>query len=445
MSVRFEENPMQKAALAALTLALSFGIGHAVSAQDSSQSSQGQSSSSNQGSGSTTGSGGSSSSGNSGSGSGTVTTTTTPSAAQPTPSLQVQTYGKYASTTTTQTSTGAQKSTSTTSTTAATKTASIAKPGQTTTTTTSGKDAAATTPAAGAAKKPKDEIVMIQDSGDKKYVCTKPKTWQQFDGYISLKPGQEALPLTMTVTNVNYTGLNIFLNGQKLATDKDFKSNTLRMQMTGALAGGDNKFTVQAFGPTGANLTWKLTTLKPVITSIKPVTGGLEDDITLIGRNFAKVASANLVYVGQKAAVVKAAGSSSGKEIVFNLPKDTPTGKVNITVSIGGILSKPYEFTIKGAPEVTGVDLLSGPPGQSMVISGKGFSATASENVVTIGGVPAPVTSCTNKSITINIPEMYYPQWNLPVLVKTGGVESKAGVTVNVQSRVIPNEGVPEQ
>lgn len=430
---------MQKAALAALTLALSFGLGHAVFAQDSSQSSgQGQSTSSNQDSS------GSGSSTNNKPAASTSTSTTTPAATPATQPVYVQTYGKYAaptSVTTTQTSTGAQKSTSTTTT---TKTASISKQGATDTKAAGTKDAAATTTTA---KKTKDEPVPIQDSGDKKYLCTKPKSWQQFDGYISLKPGQEALPLTMTVTNTNYTGINIFLNGQKLATDKDFKSNTLRMQMTGALAGGDNKFTVQAFGPAGANLVWKLTTLKPVITGIKPASGSGDDDITISGRNFSKVGSANAVFVGQKQGTVKAAGSTSGKEIVFNLPPGVPSGKVNVTVSICGILSKPIEFTIKGAPEVNSVDLLSGPPGQTMTISGKGFSTTASENIVTIGGIPAQVVSCSKSSITITIPEMYYPQWHLPVTVKTGGVESKpnAGAEINVQMRVIPNEGVPEQ
>jgi hypothetical protein len=352
----------------------------------------------------------------------------------------VQTYGKFAApaSTTTVTSTGAQRSTSTT-----TKTASIGKAGAAAPT-----GAATATAAAGStatAKKTKDEAVIIAESGDKKYICTKPKTWQTFDGYVSLKAGQEALPLTMTVTNSNYTGITIFLNGQKLATDKDFKSNILRMQMTGALAGGDNKFTVQGFGPAGANLTWKLSTLKPVITALKPTPAGLDDEITLTGRNFSKVASANQVLVGTKQGVIKPGTSTSGKEITFTLPKESLSGKINVTVSVCGIVSKAIELQIKAAPEVTGVDLLSGPPGQAMTISGKGFSATQSENVVTIGGVPATITSSSAKSITVTIPEMFYPQWHLPVIVKTGGVESKPGVEVNVQSRVIPNDGVPEQ
>lgn len=414
---------MYKTALAALSLALSFGLSVAVSAQDSNQNTTGQGQGNNQDS-SQNSSGTTNSTNSTNSNSTKPATTTTaatpakPAAPAPAP-VYVQTYGKN-------------------STPVPTKTASIGKTSTTTTTTTGA------TPAATVAKKSKDETALIQESPPKKYLSAKNKQWQTFDAYINLKPGQESMPLTMTVTNENYTGINMLLNGQKLATDKDFKGTALRMQMTGALAGGDNKLTVQAFGPVGANLSWKLTTLKPVITSIKPAAGSTEDDITLTGRNFSKTASGNVVYVDKKACIIKSAGSS-GKEIIFNLPKDAQSGKVQITVGVGGIFSKGIEFSVKFAPEVTGVDLISAPPGQTMTISGKGFSTTQSENVVTIGGVPAPITSCSSKSITITIPEMFYPQWHLPISVKTGGVESKPGVQINIQSRVIPNDGVPEQ
>ena len=448
---------MYKTALAALSLALSFGLGVAVSAQDSNQNSQGQGQSSSSGDSGNSGSGSGSNS-NSGSGSSSNKTSTaattkqaTPAAPAAPPPQYVQTYGKTAaptsvtkttltpapaaSTTTTTTATGAQQSTSTT-----TKTASIGKSGT--------KDTAPAAPATGAttpSKRLKDEVVLLQESGAKKYVSAKNKQWQTFDNYINLKPGQESMPLTMTVTNENYTGINMLLNGQKLATDKDFKGPTLRMQMTGALAGGDNKLTIQAFGPVGANLTWRLTTLKPVISAIKPLTGAGEDDITITGKNFAKIASANTVMVGTKVATIKSGTSTSGKEIVFNLPKDMISGKTTITVSVGGILSKAVEFTVKAAPEVTGVDLISAPPGQAMTITGKGFSATQADNLVTIGGVPAPISSCNATSITITVPEMFYPQWHLPIVVKTGGIESKGNVQINIQMRVIPNDGVPEQ
>jgi hypothetical protein len=459
---------MYKTALAAFSLALSLGLSAIpVSAQDqSSQQGQGQNNGQGNGNGnSTSGSSGSSSSGNSnssGSGSGnnsgtnsadkgtdsksstasssssSASTKATPAAPAP---VYVQTYGKYANTAkpvtkTTMTSTGEQKSTSTTTT---TKTASIGKGGATGTSASTTATAATTT----TSKKSKDEVVVLQESGDKKYTSTKNKQWQTFESYITLKPNQETLPLTMTVTNEGYTGINMVLAGNKLASDKDFKGSTLRMQMTGALAAGDNKLAIQLYGPVGAKLSWKLTTLKPTIVSIKPLAASTEDDITITGRNFAKSAGGNLVYVGSKVATVKS--GSTGKEIVFRLPTEVQSGKQNVVVRVCGIDSKPFELSVKFAPEVTGVDLLSGPPGQQMTISGKGFSASQSENIVTIGGTPAAVISSSAKSITVTIPEMFFPQWNLPVVVKTGGIESKSAVKVNVQSRVIPNDGVPEQ
>jgi hypothetical protein len=250
----------------------------------------------------------------------------------------------------------------------------------------------------------------------------------------------------MTVTNRGYEKINMLLSGSKLATDKDFKANVLRMQMTGALAAGDNKLTVQAYGPLNANLNWKLTTFRPVISGVKPAAGGIDDDIVITGRNFSKIAQANVISVGGKTAIVKPGTSTSGKDVTFNLAKDVQSGKTTITATVGGIASKPYLFLIKIAPEVTGIDLISAPPGQTMTISGKGFSATQSENIVTIGGQPAPIVSCSTKSITVTVPEMYYPQWHLPIIVKTSGMESKPnGVQLNVQQRVIPNDGVPEQ
>jgi hypothetical protein len=459
---------MYKTALAAISLALSLGLlTNPVSADD--QSSQGQgsggnssSSSSNSGGSSSSGGGNSSNSGgtnnqdsssssggsnsnssgnNSGtnsssksdSSSSTKTSTSTKAApAAPAP-VYVQTYGskyniKPMSTSTTMTSTGAQKSTSTT-----TKTASIGK---------AGAAAPATTKKAAANK---DEIVTLQESDDKKYTATKNKQWQLVVAYINLKAGQEGLPLTMTVTNQGYTGINMVLGGNKLASDKDFKGTNLRMQMTGALAAGDNKLETQLFGPIGSKLSWKLTTLKPTITSVKPGTAALDNEITLTGRNFSKLPEGNLVYVGNKIALVKKGTPNPGKEIVFNLPKDILTGKQNVVVSVGGMQSKPIELVIKGAPVVTGVDLISAPPGQEMTISGKGFSAIQSENTVTIGGVGASITSSTTRSITVTIPELPYPSWYQPIVVKTGGVESNNTIKINVQMRVIPNAGVPEE
>ena len=90
-------------------------------------------------------------------------------------------------------------------------------------------------------------------------------------------------------------------------------------------------------------------------------------------------------------------------------------------------------------PQVTGLDFISAPPGQSVTIAGSGFSSIPGENVVTFAGVPAPVTSASFASITCIIPEMYNPQWNVPVVVKTRGIAARDDARINIQNRIMPN------
>jgi hypothetical protein len=134
----------------------------------------------------------------------------------------------------------------------------------------------------------------------------------------------------------------------------------------------------------------------------------------------------------------------SAKDLVINVPKEAQGGKTTIVVEIGGIASKPFDFLVKFAPEVTSVDLISSPPGQPLTITGKGFSPVRGENQVMIGGMAANIVSESATSITCIVPELQYPVWNVPVVVKSGGVESKKNGTLNLNVRVIPNDGVPQ-
>ena len=57
------------------------------------------------------------------------------------------------------------------------------------------------------------------------------------------------------------------------------------------------------------------------------------------------------------------------------------------------------------APVITSFSPVSGTPGTTVVITGTGFSKTASENVVTFNDVIATVSSSTATSITVVVPE----------------------------------------
>jgi len=160
--------------------------------------------------------------------------------------------------------------------------------------------------------------------------------------------------------------------------------------------------------------------------------------IKVNGKNFTAKA---LVSIGQKWCKVTQAKET---QLQVNVPDDVESGKQNLIVTVGGVKSAPMPVNVKGAPQVSGIDTISAPPGQQVTISGKGFSTKAADNIVTFNGTPGTVVNASATSLTVVIPEIAYPQWNVQIKVKTNGVESKGDTTINVQQRVIPNDGVPE-
>jgi len=81
---------------------------------------------------------------------------------------------------------------------------------------------------------------------------------------------------------------------------------------------------------------------------------------------------------------------------------------VLIIVSISLFLTdckKDDDPSTPKAPVITSFSPVSGTPGTTVVITGTGFSKTASENVVTFNDVIATVSSSTATSITVVVPE----------------------------------------
>lgn len=277
-------------------------------------------------------------------------------------------------------------------------------------------------------------------------IISKGARWQHFENWITLKTNQDQLaPLTLQVTNggdnvATYTAVRLMLSGRPIATEKDFKNNVLSMSMVGALGVGQNQLVIDAFGPAGAKLSWKVTTPQPSLSSADPTTTSPGKELTLAGKNFSPNASINVVSFGNTTAKLK---SASAKQIVAIVPEGV-AGEQTITVSVAGLSTKSVKVKIQPTPEVTGCDMVSAPPGNALTITGKNFSTKPGENQVLINGVPASITSQSATSISITIPEMETPVWNCPIQVLTNKIPSKGNVTINLQRRVIPNEGVPE-
>jgi hypothetical protein len=267
--------------------------------------------------------------------------------------------------------------------------------------------------------------------------------WQSFSDYLTVPKGCDQIPLNVTFTNgpTNpFQNLRITLAGKSIATIKDFSGRTtLSRNLTGAIGVGDSLLTVQVYGPVGSKLNWKFTTAKIVVTKVNPNSFGPTDKITIEGRNFSDHAGVTQVLIGNKQATVVSAKSTS---LQIKPPTGLAGGKTTLVVMVGNQKSTPIQVTIKGAPEIHGVNMVSTAPGQPLTITGSGFSTVASENEVMIGPYQAEIISVSPTSIECRVPlglDEISPAWYLPVKVKTNNIESTDPTNsgkINIQSRV---------
>lgn len=267
-------------------------------------------------------------------------------------------------------------------------------------------------------------------------------SWQKFYDYIRVKSGQDTLPLTLTVYNGNtnhpaFEAVRLFLAGQQLATEKDFKNGVLQLKMDGTLsANADNQLAIQGYGVPSAAISWKLTTQRAVLTAVTPDTAAPGDSIKITGRNFSNKTGVSQVWVGDKAATVT---SGNAKTLIATVPQNAVAGENKLTVAVGGISAKPLKITIKGnAPELTTTDLYGAPPGYAVTVTGKGFAPNAADNVVSVGGVTATITACSTTSITFQMPDLPNSWASVPLVVKTKGVASKNTLQVQPSNRLLP-------
>jgi hypothetical protein len=361
---------------------------------------------------------------------GVQTTFSAPQQASRTQTVQTGTAPK--GWTTTHGTSGTRSTTETTATTVSTT--ATAPPGTT-------KTGAATTTTT--TTKTADEMIVVTQSVPKVATGTGTKpAWQKFYDYIKLKSGQDGLPLTLTINNGNpshpaFEAVHIFLSGQQLATEKDFKNGVLQLKMDGTLtAGGDNQLIIQAYGQPNAAISWKLTTPRAVITAVKPDTAGIGDSITITGKNFSNKKGVSQVWIGDKIATIT---SGNAKTLVATIPANALPGENKLTVAVGGIAAKVSKITIKSAaPELIGTDIYGAPPGYPITVTGKGFSPVQSENIVTVGGAVAQIVSSSPTSITFNMPELPNVWSSVVLSVKSKGATSKNTLNVQPSNRLLP-------
>ncbi|MCX5294159.1 polymorphic toxin-type HINT domain-containing protein [Streptomyces sp. NBC_00183] len=137
------------------------------------------------------------------------------------------------------------------------------------------------------------------------------------------------------------------------------------------------------------------------VLSVVPVRAKAGAKVTLAGTGFSPTAASNAVTFGGKAATVT---SASATRLVVIVPSAAVSGKVAVTVS-GKSVEATESFTVApSGPTISKIEPASGVSGAQVVLTGTGFAAAATDNVVRFNGIVAEVKERTSTSLTVEVP-----------------------------------------
>jgi len=199
--------------------------------------------------------------------------------------------------------------------------------------------------------------------------------------------------------------------------------------MNSLSAAGGGVMTIGAWGPEGIDYFGQFNAvslegvapLPPSITSLSPNAGPLSGGAaTLQGANFE---SATVTVSGFNVTPP----SVTATTITFNLPPHG-AGTVPVVVSTAGGVAA-INYTYVAAPTVTSISPSAGPTGggQTVVITGTGFSAAAATGAVKFGSANATYTINSNTQITATAPANAAGTYD--ITVTTPGGTSAPSVT----------------
>lgn len=245
-----------------------------------------------------------------------------------------------------------------------------------------------------------------------KHVATGGK-WNQFADYIILRPGQETLPLTLTINNGGENGkpmraIRATLSGRDLFNEKSFNGkNTLVLDLTGALSAGSTQIVFQCYGDQGSYFTWDLTSKStPTIKELSPKSALIGASVKAVGKLLPIEPKSYQITVGGKVATVT---SATTEGVEFKVPdgiKPDSKGEVPVLITAAGIKFKAMMLKIGADPEISSFSHVSISSQQTMTISGKNFGKDPAKVKVTFGGIPGDIVSLSDTSITVRTPEI---------------------------------------
>lgn len=166
---------------------------------------------------------------------------------------------------------------------------------------------------------------------------------------------------------------------------------------------------------------YDFTVVRPVISAINPAATTSGATVTIQGSGFNTTIASNIVLFGSQQATVLTASATE-------LEVQVPAGLFgNVPVTVQNLQSSPSDasaFNI--VPTLIVLNPDNGFIGDTITLSGTGFSPIQANNSVTIGGINAPVTGISGSNLSVTVPTTTAGVLNVAVTV--------AGQTSSTQS-----------
>ena len=135
------------------------------------------------------------------------------------------------------------------------------------------------------------------------------------------------------------------------------------------------------------------------IGSVSSSSGASGSSVTITGSGFSSIPSQDAVTFNGVAATVTYA---SGNRLVVTVPPGATTGDISIATPSSSVTSA-NSFTVVPV-SVSSFSPTTGVVGTVLTVNGGGFDPTPANNIVSINGIPATVTSATVTQLQVTVP-----------------------------------------
>ena len=207
----------------------------------------------------------------------------------------------------------------------------------------------------------------------------------------TFSPPSGTVGTVVTLVGINFSGApNVTFGGGVVATVSKATPTEIVCQVPqGAVTGRINVNGAQSATDFSVSA-------RPVITSIAPLQGGIDKEVTVNGSYFT---GATFKFFNNVTATKVGAGTDN--QVVLKVPVGATTGKITVTNGVGSNTS-PNDFQVLPPPTITNFSPASGPVGTPITINGTNLQYNA--EIRFFNNIVAPIKSASANQILVDVP-----------------------------------------